>query len=142
MSHSHHHSRAHDHDHAGHGHAPQNFGTAFAVGVLLNAAFVVAELVFGYLAQSLALISDAVHNLSDVIALLLAWAAVWLAGRLPTDHPRFRLGRCRGAKVRSEMPLIAHTDGELFCRPQDGVCELEVELLPGRLRVLRRRDEG
>ena len=88
MSHSHHHAHAHDpqHDHAGHSHAPQSFGVAFAVGVALNAAFVVAELVFGYLAQSLALISDAVHNLSDVIALLLAWAAVWLTGRLPTDR--------------------------------------------------------
>jgi cobalt-zinc-cadmium efflux system protein len=90
MSHSHHHAHAHTHDHhhdhAGHSHAPQSFGVAFAVGVALNAAFVVAELVFGYLAQSLALISDAVHNLSDVVALLLAWAAVWLAGRLPTDR--------------------------------------------------------
>jgi cobalt-zinc-cadmium efflux system protein len=90
MSHSLHHVHAHTHDHhhdhAGHSHAPQSFGVAFAVGVVLNAAFVVAELVFGYLAQSLALISDAVHNLSDVVALLLAWAAVWLAGRLPTDR--------------------------------------------------------
>jgi cobalt-zinc-cadmium efflux system protein len=88
MSHSHHHAHTHDHhhDHAGHSHAPQSFGVAFAVGVALNAVFVVAELVFGYLAQSLALISDAVHNFSDVIALLLAWGAVWLARRLPTER--------------------------------------------------------
>ena len=88
MNHSHHHSHAHahDHGHAGHSHAPQSFGVAFGVGVALNAVFVVAELVFGYLAQSLALISDAVHNFSDVVALLLAWGAVWLARRLPTDR--------------------------------------------------------
>ena len=97
MSHSHHHLHAHahdhghdqaghGHDHAGHSHAPQNFGVAFAVGVTLNTAFVMIELVFGYLAQSLALISDAVHNLSDVVALLLAWAAAWLARQLPTDR--------------------------------------------------------
>ncbi|HTO65525.1 MAG TPA: cation diffusion facilitator family transporter [Bradyrhizobium sp.] len=95
MSHSHHHSHAdahdhdhagHTHDHAGHSHAPASFGLAFAVGATLNAGFVVAELAFGYLAQSLALISDAVHNLSDVVALLLAWAAVWLARQLPTDR--------------------------------------------------------
>jgi cobalt-zinc-cadmium efflux system protein len=86
MSHSHLHSHAHDHDHAGHSHAPQDFGVAFAVGVALNAVFVVAELAFGYLAQSLALISDAVHNFSDVIALLLAWGAAWLARRQPTDR--------------------------------------------------------
>ena len=47
--------------------------------------FVVAELVFGYAANSLALISDAVHNLSDVMALLLALGAAWLAQKRPTD---------------------------------------------------------
>ncbi len=81
----HHHDHAHAHDHAGHSHAPDHFGAAFAAGALLNAAFVVAELAFGYAANSLALISDAVHNLSDVIALLLAWGGVWLAGKRPTE---------------------------------------------------------
>ncbi|WP_076857935.1 cation diffusion facilitator family transporter [Bradyrhizobium mercantei] len=73
------------HSHAGHSHAPDSFGTAFAVGASLNTAFVIAELIFGYSANSLALVSDAVHNLSDVIALLLAWGGAWLAGRRPTD---------------------------------------------------------
>lgn len=93
---AHHHSHDHDHGHshahahggdghAGHSHAPESFGFAFAVGSSLNAAFVVAELVFGYAANSLALISDAVHNLSDVMALLLAWGAAWLAQKRPTD---------------------------------------------------------
>ena len=81
----HHHDHDHDHAHAGHSHAPDSFGVAFAVGALLNAAFVVAELAFGYAANSLALISDAIHNFSDVIALLLAWGAAWLAGRRPTQ---------------------------------------------------------
>src|ERR1700709_2892821 len=78
MAHDHQH-HGHSHDHAGHSHAPASFGMAFAVGASLNAAFVVAELVFGYAANSLALISDAVHNFSDVIALLLAWGGAWLA---------------------------------------------------------------
>jgi len=64
---------------------PDSFGFAFAVGASLNTAFVIAELVFGYAANSLALISDAVHNLSDVMALLLAWGATWLAQKRPTD---------------------------------------------------------
>lgn len=86
MAHDHdHHDHSHAHDHAGHSHAPDSFGFAFAVGASLNAAFVVAELIFGYAANSLALISDAVHNFSDVIALLLAWGGAWLAGRRPTD---------------------------------------------------------
>ena len=90
MAHDHHHhdhSHGHDHahGHAGHSHAPDSFGAAFAIGASLNAAFVVAELMFGYAANSLALISDAVHNFSDVIALLLAWGAAWLAQKQPTD---------------------------------------------------------
>jgi cobalt-zinc-cadmium efflux system protein len=87
MAHDHHHhDHSHAHDHAGHSHAPDSFGRAFAIGASLNAAFVVAELVFGYAANSLALISDAVHNLSDVIALLLAWGAAWLAQKQPTQR--------------------------------------------------------
>src|SRR3984893_9910266 len=93
--HDHHHNdhaRAHGHDHdhshghVGHSHAPDHFGFAFAAGVTLNSVFVVAELVFGYAANSLALISDAVHNFSDVISLLLAWGAMWLAGKQPTHR--------------------------------------------------------
>jgi cobalt-zinc-cadmium efflux system protein len=89
MAHDHHHhahAHAHAHDHAGHSHTPTSFGWAFAIGASLNAGFVVAELIFGYAANSLALISDAVHNLSDVIALLLAWGAAWLAQRQPTQR--------------------------------------------------------
>jgi cobalt-zinc-cadmium efflux system protein len=87
--HSHHnHSHGHDHSHghAGHSHAPDSFGWAFAIGASLNTAFVIAELIFGYAANSLALISDAVHNLSDVIALLLAWGAMWLSQKRPTQR--------------------------------------------------------
>ena len=87
--HAHHgHSHAHDHSHGhtGHSHAPDNFGWAFAIGAALNTAFVIAELIFGYAANSLALISDAVHNLSDVFSLLLAWGAAWLAQKQPTQR--------------------------------------------------------
>jgi diacylglycerol kinase family enzyme len=61
-----------------------------------------------------------------------------ITGRLPTDFPGLEFGRCRDGRVRSATPLIVHTDGEFFCRPEEHVCELEVALLPGRLRVLRR----
>src|SRR6187551_605155 len=84
--HDHSHSHDHAHGHAGHSHAPDNFGAAFAIGAALNTAFVIAELIFGYAANSLALISDAVHNLSDVIALLLAWGAAWLSQKQPTQR--------------------------------------------------------
>jgi cobalt-zinc-cadmium efflux system protein len=88
--HHHGHSPEHGHDHAhghvGHSHAPDHFGFAFAFGAALNTLFVIAELGFGYAANSLALVSDAVHNFSDVISLLLAWAAMWLASKQPTQR--------------------------------------------------------
>ena len=80
--HSHNHSFGHSHDHAhGHSHAPADFGRAFAIGVTLNLAFVVVEATFGFLSGSMALVADAGHNLSDVLALLLAWAASVAAKR-------------------------------------------------------------
>jgi cobalt-zinc-cadmium efflux system protein len=110
MTHHHdHHGHSHGHSHAGHSHAPDNFGTAFAIGVALNMAFVAAELVFGYAANSLALISDAVHNFSDVIALLLAWGAAWLARKQPTQQHTYGYRRASilAALINAGLLLIA-----------------------------------
>lgn len=63
------------------------------IGVGLNVAFVVIELGVGFMAQSLALIADAGHNASDVIGLLLAWGADWLARRPPSRRYTWGLGR-------------------------------------------------
>ena len=79
----------HDHDHA-HSQAPANFGRAFAIGVFLNLSYVGVQVVCGLLAHSVALLADAAHNLSDVLALLLAWGASILVRRLPTR--RFTYG--------------------------------------------------
>lgn len=76
-----HHHHGHDHDHG-----PVSHDRAFAVGVALNTAFVVVEAVFGVLSGSMALIADAGHNLSDVLALLIAWAASLAARRPPSDR--------------------------------------------------------
>lgn len=80
-SHSHDHSRDHSHDHSHgfghHHHAPKidNLNTAFIVGIILNSAFVVAEVVAGLISGSLSLLTDAGHNLSDVAGLALALLA-------------------------------------------------------------------
>jgi diacylglycerol kinase (ATP) len=63
---------------------------------------------------------------------------LFLAGGLPADHPKLWLGRCRQVRLHSESALVVHADGEMFCLPGDGVQDLEVELLPGALRVLGR----
>src|SRR5205085_2768332 len=65
-------------------------GTAFAIGVLLNSAFVIVEAVFGLWSNSMALVADAAHNLSDVLSLLIAWGAATMAA-LPAN-PRFTYG--------------------------------------------------
>ncbi len=71
--------------------ALKTFGCAFAAGVILNFGFVILEVVYGFLAQSLALIADAGHNLSDVLGLLLAWGASMLAQTAPTERRTYGL---------------------------------------------------
>nr|WP_272209876.1 cation diffusion facilitator family transporter [Marinicella sp. W31]MDC2875710.1 cation diffusion facilitator family transporter [Marinicella sp. W31] len=73
------------HGHGGHGHshAPKSFGRAFAIGISLNIIYVVLEAIFGVITGSLALLADAGHNLSDVLGLVLAWGAIWLAAKPP-----------------------------------------------------------
>ncbi|NLR73892.1 cation diffusion facilitator family transporter [Leeia aquatica] len=97
--HAHPHDHDHDHDHGhGHGHhghhhglpQPAEVNRLFALAVGLNAVFVTVEFVYGVLANSTALLADAGHNLSDVMGLLLAWAAAWMGRRTPSS--RFTYG--------------------------------------------------
>ena len=76
-----------------HHHAAPNYNRAFAVGVALNVAFVIVEAVFGVLSGSLALLTDAGHNLSDVLGLLLAWGAAALARRRPSARRTYGFSR-------------------------------------------------
>lgn len=69
-----------------HGHVPAHFNAAFAVGIGLNLLIVAAQVVFGILAGSLALLSDAAHNFSDVIGLVVAWGAGFLGRMSPTQR--------------------------------------------------------
>src|SRR5271155_2678734 len=90
-------AHAHDHGEAqGHGHAPASFGRAFAIGIALNLGFVIVEAIFGILSNSVALLADAGHNVSDVLALAVAWLASELVKRTPTA--RFTYG-LRGSSI-------------------------------------------
>jgi cobalt-zinc-cadmium efflux system protein len=75
-----------------HLHAPATFGRAFAIGIGLNLAFTAVEAVFGVFSNSVALLADAGHNLSDVLGLVVAWAATALAQRPPTPRYTYGLG--------------------------------------------------
>lgn len=81
------------HDHASHAGAKADFGTAFAAGAALNIAYVLIEAGFGFYSGSLALLADAAHNLTDVAGLLLAWGAVALGRRSPSDRHTYGFGR-------------------------------------------------
>jgi cobalt-zinc-cadmium efflux system protein len=81
------------HSHHDHQHGPRSYNRAFALGVVLNATFVVIEAAAGILAGSLALIADAGHNLSDVLMLLLAWGASAMATLPPTQRRTYGLRR-------------------------------------------------
>ena len=82
------------HDHHGHAHgqpaATADFGRAFAIGIGLNLAYVIAEAGYGLAAGSLALLADAGHNLGDVLGLGLSWGAAMLGRRGPST--RFTYG--------------------------------------------------
>ena len=83
--HAHHH-HGHQHGHHHHGPPPQG-DRRWVIGVALNGAFVLIEATAGILGHSMALLADAGHNLSDVLALAMAGAAAWLARR-PSDPRR------------------------------------------------------
>ena len=110
------HDRDHGHDHShghGHSHAPKDFGRAFLFGILLNTGFVAVEFIFGILGNSVALLADAGHNLSDVLGLLLAWGASILVKRVPSE--RFTYG------LRSSSILAALSNAMLLLVVTGGI---------------------
>lgn len=92
-------SHAHDHGHD-HGHGPADFGRAFAIGIVLNLGFVAIEGGFGFVTNSIALLADAGHNLSDVLGLGVAWAGATFARRPPSK--RFTWG-LRGSSILAAL---------------------------------------
>lgn len=108
--HNHHHCKTPEpHRHSHHDHAPKDYGHIFAFGILLNLGFVAIEAFYGWTAHSLALLADAGHNLSDVLGLLLAWSAFWLAKRKGTTHYTYgwRKASILAALINSMILLVA-----------------------------------
>ena len=78
-SHSHQHSHDHNHDKI------TDYNKVFLIGVILNVIYIVVEVIYGLNVNSLALLADAGHNLSDVLGLLVAWGASFLVQKRPTS---------------------------------------------------------
>jgi cobalt-zinc-cadmium efflux system protein len=112
QSHHDHDHRNHSHgghSHGGHSHAPASFDRAFLIGMILNSGFVLTEFTYGILANSVALIADAGHNLSDVLGLLLAWIASILVRRSPSRKYTYGLRKVSilAALLNSIFLLVA-----------------------------------
>ena len=101
------HSHSHGHQH--HAHHPADYGKAFAIGIALNLAFVAVEAFYGFVSNSMALLADAGHNLSDVLGLAAAWVAAILAKRPPSRRFSygFRAASILAALANSVILLIA-----------------------------------
>jgi cobalt-zinc-cadmium efflux system protein len=85
--HKHTHSRRHhDHSHNGHHHLTPNYSQAFIIGFVLNVGFVIVEFGFGFFSNSVSLIADAAHNLSDVLGLVISWVAILVSRRQPSSR--------------------------------------------------------
>lgn len=98
----------HNHGHA-HANVPTNFNKAFAIGIGLNVGFVAVEAFYGWKVNSLALLADAAHNLSDVAGLLLAWGGA-LASQLKPDARHtygWQRGTIMAALINAILLLVA-----------------------------------
>ena len=107
MEHQHHNHEHHDHHghhHHHHAHAIEKLSTIYIVAVALNLLFVIVEAVAGVVGNSIGLLSDAGHNLSDVFSLLLAMIALKLASSHATK--RFTYGHRKASVLISLLNAI------------------------------------
>src|SRR5579872_5934154 len=86
----HHHHHSHSHNTLDALPHPSTFNKAFGLSIGLNLAFALIEGFYAILANSSSLLADAVHNLGDVLGLIMAWGANWLLTR--TAHKRYSYG--------------------------------------------------
>jgi cobalt-zinc-cadmium efflux system protein len=106
---AHDHDHDHGHHHHGHSHAPTDFGRAFAIATVLNLALVAVQVVYGLIADSVALLADAGHNFGDAIGLILAWGAHVLVRVKVSDRFTygFRSASILSALINAVLLLVA-----------------------------------
>ncbi len=96
------HSSNHSHSHHHHHSVLPTFNRAFLIAIIANALFVFCQIIFAYIANSTSLLADAVHNLGDVLGLVLAWMGNSLLKRLPTPFSTY------GMKKTSILAALAN----------------------------------
>ena len=114
MGAGHHHGHDHGHGHGhhhGHHHGPADgdYSRAFVLGILLNLGFVVVEAAYGFAANSMALLADAGHNLSDVLGLVVAFVGAKLVKKRPSARFTYGLKKSSilAALINALLLLVA-----------------------------------
>ena len=92
-----------------HSHTHSNYNKAFIIGITLNVIYILVEVFYGLIINSMALIADAGHNFSDVLGLLLAWGASYLAKTATTEKRTygFRKSTILAALFNAILLMIA-----------------------------------
>ena len=125
--HAHDHGHGHAHSHAhGHHHGPPPGDNRYALAIVLNLGFVALEAGFGFWSNSTALLADAGHNLSDVLGLVLAGGAAWLAQRTAAARRTYGFGKATILAALANAVLLVLACGGIawealrrFGEPQD-----------------------
>ncbi|MBF0665828.1 MAG: cation transporter [Brevundimonas sp.] len=104
----------HGHDHQGHHHGPVDTGDwRYAVGLMVNLAFVAVEFGAGVVSGSTALMADAGHNLSDVLGLAMAGGAAWLARRAAGPARTYGYGKATVLAALANALLLIFACGAI-----------------------------
>jgi len=112
--HDHGSGHGHSHGHGGHNHGPVDTGDwRYAVGLLVNLAFVVCEVVAGLYSGSSALLADAGHNLSDVLGLAMAGGAAWLVRRSSGKNLTYGYGKATVLAALANALLLIFACGAI-----------------------------
>lgn len=106
----HHHSHSHAHSH-NHHHSVSQFNRAFLIAIIANGLFVICQIIFAYVANSTSLLADAIHNLGDVLSLILAWVANGLLKRIPTKHSTYGMKKTSILAALANGVLLVFTCG-------------------------------
>lgn len=101
---------AHQHE-KGHVHHAPTFNKAFLIAIIANGLFVICQMMFAYIANSTSLLADAIHNLGDVLSLILAWIAQGLLKRLPTERSTYGMKKTSILAALSNGLLLVFTCG-------------------------------
>ena len=96
-----------------HGHSHADGTRAFAWVTLINLTYTVLEAGYGFATNSLALLSDALHNFGDVLGLGLAWGAAVLAKRPPTERHTYGWRRATLLSPLANAVLLVAFSGAL-----------------------------